>query len=88
MQSLKAANTNNYVNGLSFMVVMMFVVLWRLWVVEIPEGVRMIPCVLLILFPEDGFVISMMAASVVLLLLSLFMLRLLDDVKSVEELVC
>ena len=66
----------------------MFVVLGRLWVVEIPEGVRMIPCVLFILFPEFGTVISVMAASMVLLLLLFFVLWLLDDVKVMEEPVC
>ena len=85
---MKAANTNNYVNGLSFMVVMMFVVLGRLWMVELPEGVSMSTVWLLVLFPEVGSVVSMMAASVVLLLLSLFMLWLLVDVESVEEFVC
>ena len=56
--------------------------------VDLPEGVSMTTVWLLVLFPEVGSVISMMAPSVVLFLLSLFMFRLLVDVESVEEFVC
>ena len=68
---------------------MMSVVLGWLWVVEIPEGVSMPTVWLLVLLPvcEVGSVVSMMVASMVLLLLSLFMLRLFVDVESVEKLV-
>ena len=68
---------------------MMPVVLGRLWVVKIPEGVSMPTVWLLVLLPvcEVGSVVSMMVASMVLLLLSLFMLRFLVDMESVEEFV-
>jgi hypothetical protein len=68
--------------------VMMFVVLGSFWVIDLPEGVSMSTVWLFVLFPEVGSVISMMAASVRLFLLSLFMLRLLVDMESVEEFVC